>query len=111
MDRRKYPRCEDNLPVVIDGNKGYTINLGLGGLLAYVEKHIPLLESIVIYITTLHKSIQIEGTCIRCRRLNNHHKVAIFFNESTISREAKTTLRGFLTRKEESDPQSPRIYL
>ena len=100
LGNRKHPRCKDQLPVTVDGKRGCTINIGIGGMLALIESQVSTMEPIVITIGLPENIVKVDATCLRCEVKGDKYKVAIFFDETTFTRDDIEELRKYLNINE-----------
>lgn len=97
LGNRKHKRLKHSLPIVIDGKKAVSTNIGLGGALVIVSNNLPEMEPLAITITIAQRKIKISGTCLRCRPINNEDfEAAIFFDESSFKRDDLELLKVYL---------------
>ena len=92
LGNRKHTRCNGSLNIDVDGKKGITLNVGMGGALALVDRAVPVMEEVAITISTPAKVIRVSGACLRCVPDNDKFKIALFFDDITFSREDKNAL-------------------
>jgi hypothetical protein len=102
LGNRKHKRNKDQLDITVDGKKGCTVNIGLGGALALVECDIPLMEEVVIDITLPTKIVRVSGTCLRSSLRGSSYQVALFFDETSFSRDDKEELQKYTVKYQDN---------
>jgi hypothetical protein len=107
LGQRKYPRCTDSIAIVIDDKEGCSLNIGLGGALVKIEKCVPIMEDLAMKLKLPNgKKIVVNGTCLRCieNSSENDYNVAVFFDETSFTRDGIEELRKFITDSSNSPP-------
>ena len=96
LGNRKHKRSKNQLPIIIDGKEGSTLNIGLGGALVLVDHPLPVLEDIVVVIKISERTVKVSGTCLRCEDQGKNYKAAIFFDDSSFQLKEKELLKAYL---------------
>lgn len=110
LGNRKYPRVTHEFPIMIDGRKGTTINIGIGGALVITDRDVPILEEVAIHIVLSECIIRISGTCLRSEKYEHNYHLAIMFDESSFSRDDIECLRKHIEQYIHNDPRPPKSY-
>ena len=94
-EKRRYLRTDRSVDIVInDMITGWTNNLGLGGISAFIRAELPLFEDIKIVLKLHNSQVVLNGQCLRINKLEEgFYNVAICFQN--VGRHSKNAILSF----------------
>lgn len=95
-EQRRYLRTDKAVDIIINDNiTGWTNNLGLGGISAFVRGKLNLFEDIKITLSLPNMTLRLNGQCLRIDELeSNFFNVAISFQN--IQKETRNVMISFI---------------